>query len=201
VRATPHPSGGNGYAYSHDFRQFNLFAVQAGRETVDGFRFRGPNFACGLLLAACCMSSQYRNHSFSPHRLLSTFKIPGEEVIELSVEETNELRAKLGLVPLRIGKTTEQTESVLELSVDATNDLRKSLGLAPLRVEDKDRTGRYAQQAVHKPAENIGEAKEVQERLEKVRLQRQVQKGISNTFETSTLGEDNADVSKALSWA
>jgi hypothetical protein len=32
VRATPHPSGGNGYAYSHDFRQFNLFAVQAGRE-------------------------------------------------------------------------------------------------------------------------------------------------------------------------
>jgi hypothetical protein len=32
VRATPHPNGGNGYAYSHDFRQFNLFAVQAGRE-------------------------------------------------------------------------------------------------------------------------------------------------------------------------
>jgi hypothetical protein len=27
-----HPSGGNGYAYSHDFHQFNLYAVQAGHE-------------------------------------------------------------------------------------------------------------------------------------------------------------------------
>jgi hypothetical protein len=32
VRATPHPSGGNGYAYSHEFRQLNMFAVQTGRE-------------------------------------------------------------------------------------------------------------------------------------------------------------------------
>ena len=32
VRATPHPSGGNGYSYSHEFRQFNMFAVQTGHE-------------------------------------------------------------------------------------------------------------------------------------------------------------------------
>jgi hypothetical protein len=32
VRATPHPSERKSYAYSHEFRQFNLFAVQAGRE-------------------------------------------------------------------------------------------------------------------------------------------------------------------------
>ena len=32
VRATPHPSERKSYAKSHDFRQFNLYAVQAGRE-------------------------------------------------------------------------------------------------------------------------------------------------------------------------
>jgi transposase InsO family protein len=32
VRAAPHPSGGRGEAYSLDFRQFNMFAMQTGRE-------------------------------------------------------------------------------------------------------------------------------------------------------------------------
>jgi hypothetical protein len=32
VRVTPHPSGGNGYAYSHEFRQFKMYAVQTGGE-------------------------------------------------------------------------------------------------------------------------------------------------------------------------
>jgi hypothetical protein len=32
VRAVPHPSGGRGEAYNLDFRHFNMFAVQTGRE-------------------------------------------------------------------------------------------------------------------------------------------------------------------------
>ena len=120
--------------------------------------------------------------------------------MELSVDETNELRAKLGLAPLR-GTTSSratpaasdnQAEEVLELSVNDTNDLRAKLGLGPLREGG-------ARQEVHKPAENVGQAKELQERLEKARLEREVQRGIASTFESSTLGEDEG--ADALSWA
>jgi U4/U6.U5 tri-snRNP-associated protein 1 len=137
--------------------------------------------------------------------------MPGDEVIELSVQETNELRAKLGLAPLRTGAAPEpQNEEVLELSVGATNDLRRSLGLAPLRFDDEDEdedgpTGNSSRRAavvVHKPAENAGAAKEVQERLERARLAREVQEGIAQTFGAPSLGEeDGADGSNALSWA
>ena len=135
----------------------------------------------------------------------------GEEVIELSVEETNELRAKLGLAPLRgvSGRSNPppqqqaSSEEVLELSVDDTNALREKLGLAPLRVTDgDDETGKSARQAVHKPAENEGEAKELQARMEKARLEREVQRGISNKFAAGSLADDyTKDGSDALSWA
>jgi len=138
----------------------------------------------------------------------------GEEVIELSVQETNDLRAKLGLAPLRgVGDTaainqqqqppSASSEEVLELSVGDTNELREKLGLAPLRVTDEDsQTGKSARQVVHKPAENAGQAKETQERMEKARLEREVQRGISSTFAAGSLADDNKEEgSDALSWA
>ena len=122
-----------------------------------------------------------------------------EEVLELSVEETNKLRAKLGLKPLRTEPKPKQEEEEdkeeLELSVDATNELRAKLGLAPLRDSSSSSSKR---QVIHKPAENDTEAKEAAERIERAKLQRDVQKGIDKTFGASTLADEKQD---ALSWA
>ena len=103
------------------------------------------------------------------------------DIIELSIAETNELRAKLGLKPLNVshqpqpqslvsqsnqdapltangGGTTalpsqsSQTREQLELSVDETNKLRASLGLRPLNTKKEA--------IVHAPAENEGAKKE-----------------------------------------
>lgn len=124
-----------------------------------------------------------------------------EEVIELSIDETNKLRAELGLPPLRFSRdqqasfpthnTADSNEEVLELSVDDTNALREKLGLAPLRTSQ--------QKEVHKPAENDRDAQEAADRIAQAKLKREVEAGVANTFGSSTLAEE-ADRS-ALSWA
>jgi U4/U6.U5 tri-snRNP-associated protein 1 len=130
----------------------------------------------------------------------------GEDVIELSVDETNKLRAELGLAPLRgaakaasappppvsvttNSAATSSNKEMLELSVEETNNLRAKLGLKPLSVKKED---------IHKPAVNDGAQKELEEWLEKEKLKRQVQQGISSTFGSETLGNSKGD---ALSWA
>jgi len=131
-----------------------------------------------------------------------------EEVIELSVEETNKLRAKLGLAPLRISNApdvvvqpttaarppdaVENGEEILEMSVDETNALREKLGLKPLRTS-------ATKEVIHRPAENDGETNEVAERIARAKLRRQVEAGVKKTFGESTLADD-VDTS-ALSWA
>jgi U4/U6.U5 tri-snRNP-associated protein 1 len=144
--------------------------------------------------------------------------MPSEDVIELSVDETNKLRATLGLKPLRMGNNNIITEAVttatvaegtgenfekeeLELSVEETNKLRAKLGLAPLR-ENKNKE-------IHKPAENTGEQEEASQRIERSKLQRQVEKGAAQDFGSSTLGDaeddetnnNENDNNSALSWA
>ena len=140
-----------------------------------------------------------------------------EEVIELSVDETNALRAKLGLAPLRVGNGDQVCnslridsgkqqvsdaagdEEVLEMSVDDTNALRAKLGLAPLR-EDGDNQSKI----VHKPAENQREIQEAEERVQRAKLQRDVDRGIANVFGSSTLADGDTSIkegSVALSWA
>ncbi|KAL7518182.1 hypothetical protein ACHAWX_003035 [Stephanocyclus meneghinianus] len=79
-----------------------------------------------------------------------------EEVIELSIEETQALRAKLGLAPLRLkgdelpkentnysnienddnNHTTGGNDKEIALSIDETNALRLKLGLSPLQLDD-----------------------------------------------------------------
>jgi U4/U6.U5 tri-snRNP-associated protein 1 len=119
-----------------------------------------------------------------------------EHVIELSVEETNKLRAQLGLAPLRVSEHVvagdldkKDDAGVLEMSVEETNALRETLGLAPLRASSKE--------VVHQPAENEYEKNAAAERVERAKLQRQVQEGLS-LFSEDTLG---AAESSAKSWA
>ena len=78
-----------------------------------------------------------------------------EEVIELSIEETQALRAKLGLAPLRFDDdenttkphehvpppTSETNEEELSLSIEETNALRSKLGLAPLQIDSATNGG------------------------------------------------------------
>eukprot|EP00980_Cylindrotheca_fusiformis_P030793 scaffold25436_cov127-Cylindrotheca_fusiformis.AAC.1 len=133
-----------------------------------------------------------------------------EKVIELSIEETNKLRAELGLAPLRLndrskapepdttttqhrsGQNDSKSEEELELSVAETNDLRARLGLKPLSTGGR-------QEIVHKPATNDRDAEEAAARIAHAKLQRDVQRGAKRSFGSQTLADD-ADKS-ALSWA
>jgi len=130
--------------------------------------------------------------------------MPSEDVIELSIAETNKLREKLGLKPLRIdnknpvavaetgvdsvgaGAKDNNEEEALELSVEDTNKLREKLGLAPLRTSSEDKN-----KEIHKPAENTGEQEQAVQRIEQAKLRRQVEDGAAKTFGTSTLGLDD----------
>eukprot|EP00529_Nitzschia_sp_RCC80_P009448 CAMPEP_0113505768 /NCGR_PEP_ID=MMETSP0014_2-20120614/35511_1 /TAXON_ID=2857 /ORGANISM="Nitzschia sp." /LENGTH=777 /DNA_ID=CAMNT_0000401139 /DNA_START=37 /DNA_END=2366 /DNA_ORIENTATION=+ /assembly_acc=CAM_ASM_000159 len=141
-----------------------------------------------------------------------------EEVIELSIAETNKLRAELGLKPLKTesnenggnGNVSGLTpamaadsgggnnEEVLEMSVDETNKLREKLGLPPLRRSD-DGGGGSRKKDVHKPAENVAERDQAAKRVELARLKREVEQGASSVFGSSTLTAD--DEGKTESWA
>lgn len=161
-----------------------------------------------------------RNFEYS---LITIHSKMSEDVIELSIEETNKLRAELGLAPLRLslnqqephtpqqpsstaaGTKHTKEEEVLELSVDETNALREKLGLAPLRT-----TGGSTKKPneVHKPAENDRDAQEIADRIAQARLRREVEANAIKTFGISTLatieenGKEQATKnSSALSWA
>lgn len=119
-----------------------------------------------------------------------------EKVIELSVEETNELRIRLGLAPLRGTKsnstnTATANEVVLEMSMDESNQLRNQLGLPPLRTSNNNN------KVIHAPAIHQGQAQQIAERIDKAKLQRQVQKGISKFAQNQF--KDNHTTAK--SWA
>mmetsp|Transcript_18083 Transcript_18083/g.27353 ORF Transcript_18083/g.27353 Transcript_18083/m.27353 type:complete len:779 (+) Transcript_18083:97-2433(+) len=126
-----------------------------------------------------------------------------EEVIELSIEETNKLRAELGLAPLRTNddnratvpsastaNTSTDEKECLELSVEETNALREKIGLKPLNNVKKE--------ALHKPAPNEGDTQQLKERIEREKLKRDVKRGADTTFGKKTLAEDEENV---LSWA
>eukprot|EP00956_Cyclotella_meneghiniana_P037516 scaffold139995_cov39-Cyclotella_meneghiniana.AAC.3 len=100
-----------------------------------------------------------------------------EEVIELSIAETQALRAKLGLAPLRlddddavpssssntnaedtndgVSPSTGGNDKEISLSISETNKLRLKLGLAPLEVDDapnsSSSTGGGTSKEVHAP--------------------------------------------------
>ena len=136
-------------------------------------------------------------------------------MIELSVEETNKLRAELGLKPLRFGNSNDeddagrskspspsdndnnqqqQGEEVLELSIDGTNQLRAKLGLPPLRSSTGTATTKL-QDA------NLKEKQQQEERTQaeaEAQLEDDVQRGIQSTFTEASLGTTTEDTK---SWA
>jgi len=149
--------------------------------------------------------------------------MPPEDVIELSVKETDKLRAKLGLKPLCIrtetvpatGETpllreggTSEEEGALELSVEETNKLREKLGLSPLHDTSSTES---KNNEIHKPAENTGLQEEASRRIERAKLRRQVEEGAAQVFGSSTLGlddengkngnQEDGDSKASLSWA
>ena len=122
------------------------------------------------------------------------------KVIELSVEETNQLRAKLGLPPLREATASnvvtddQNQKEVLELSVQDSNTLREKLGLAPLR------TAQQQQKVIHAPAANQAEQKAAADHIEQAKLKRQVQAGMAR-FAESLEQQPLSQTSSAKSWA
>ena len=61
--------------------------------------------------------------------------------ISCSVEETNRIRAELGLPPLEMDTNEVKVHTdgdEISMSVEETNELRKKLGLPPLEVGDAD---------------------------------------------------------------
>ena len=137
-------------------------------------------------------------------------------MIELSIEETNKLRQQLGLKPLRTSSTTNSSnnhstadtsnasarnsnDGEISLSIQESNSLREKLGLPPLRSNDSSSTekGRKPRDAIHAPAKNTREEEQVKERIEKAKLQREVQAGIQK-LQQERNSVENVD---ALSWA
>ena len=128
-----------------------------------------------------------------------------DQVIELSVNETNQLRAKLGLAPLRTaaesssaaqaisdGTQQQKASSVINLSVNETNDLRQKLGLKPLKTKEN---------FVHRPAENPEAAKEAAERIEQAMLKRKVAKGMADMIAARPSLADESKNEDAAAWA
>ncbi|KAL7472727.1 hypothetical protein ACHAXS_014041 [Conticribra weissflogii] len=104
-----------------------------------------------------------------------------EEIIELSVDETQALRAKLGLPPLRGVPSSSLADSVsasdaamgqdgeeLSLSVVETNILRQKIGLPPLKIskDEANSKGKSAATAIHAPPTNTAAETEARHRIE-----------------------------------
>uniref|UniRef100_T1IPV0 Uncharacterized protein n=1 Tax=Strigamia maritima TaxID=126957 RepID=T1IPV0_STRMM len=88
----------------------------------------------------------------------------------LSIEETNKLRAKLGLKPLDVGK------------------------------DSKDDEWKFDKEFVHKPAENWGDKKMVQTLRERISVQKEKRKIGDKLKSVKTLGDSDSDDEGALNW-
>ncbi|XP_072031054.1 U4/U6.U5 tri-snRNP-associated protein 1-like [Amphiura filiformis] len=122
----------------------------------------------------------------------------GKAVQSLSIEETNKIRAKLGLPPLEDSKSPakkdkESTAAASSSSSDPTLEFREEtrLGRGETRLEDGD---------VHKPAVNLREqrkANEIKEKLALIKEKRQINKKLKKV---KTLGDDDDEDDDAHAW-
>ena len=90
----------------------------------------------------------------------------------LSVDETNSLRAKLGLKPLNVGSgpaKEPETDTNLEGTAIPNSDVR------------------------HKPAINLSEKSHIEKMREKLDLRRQKRMIEAKLFKVKTLGESDSD--------
>ena len=150
-----------------------------------------------------------------------------ETIIELSIMETQILRAKLGLAPLVIsssgangddggtaalprsdvGDSRHDEEEELSLSIDATNLLRDKIGLPPLNVDANNRGNANTTNSgscVHAPAHNTARTKEIRQRLEDASAKRDARYRLERLeFEVATeeAGEEDDGGDDALDFA
>ena len=109
-----------------------------------------------------------------------------EEVIELSITETQALRAKLGLPPLRGVPSSSSAPSstndasndkeILSLSIAETNALRLKIGLPPLNTGNDGNTkkeGSSISTAIHAPPSNPAAENEARKRIEDMAAKRE----------------------------
>ena len=100
--------------------------------------------------------------------------------LELSIRETNQLRAQLGLKPLQMTTTTTSSSSSSSRHDNNKNNDYKN----------NDNNHSLPQ---HAPAIHEGERQALRERLERVRLQRQLATNVQTQFATPALGTTDTD--------
>lgn len=107
----------------------------------------------------------------------------------LSIEETNKLRAKLGLKPLTITDNKKSETTTTDSSADV-NSKKKYI--------DKDTN----QEFEHMPAQNLAEKKEAKTFKEKLEQQREKRKLLEKLSTTKSIGNDldDEDIDSAQSW-
>ncbi|XP_076068528.1 U4/U6.U5 tri-snRNP-associated protein 1 isoform X2 [Oratosquilla oratoria] len=106
--------------------------------------------------------------------------------ISLSLEESNKLRAKLGLKPLQVETTVK----------DETDEDGVKIEMAPGETLLKDADGEF----VHKPAENLADKIKVEKIREKIAAQREKRKIRDKYTKVKPLGDSDSDEDNALHW-
>lgn len=101
--------------------------------------------------------------------------MPGEEVVELSIAETNALRVKLGLAPLRIDNGSNES--------------------------NEQESTKTKKQDIHAPAPDTAKIDQAKARIEERKLAREVESKLQNNFAHTTLGADDNGTADAASWA
>ena len=150
-----------------------------------------------------------------------------DEVIELSIEETQALRAKLGLAPLRgvssasnnssggiNSNSNSNSNSVnnnnnsdeISLSIEETNALRVKIGLPPLKQsstaqeDTKKRQGSSVSTAIHAPPTNTAAELEARSRIEDAMAKRDAKERIQR-LEEENRKHNSGENESALNFA
>uniref|UniRef100_A0A1A9WXQ7 U4/U6.U5 tri-snRNP-associated protein 1 n=1 Tax=Glossina brevipalpis TaxID=37001 RepID=A0A1A9WXQ7_9MUSC len=106
----------------------------------------------------------------------------------LSIEETNKLRAKLGLKPLEQNSTPKPASA-------ETLDLKKGTGEKELNSY-KDEWGEF----LHKPADNLKEKAEAEKLREKLKHRKEKRSIETRLARIRTLGESDEEVDDVSKW-
>ncbi|XP_066987949.1 U4/U6.U5 tri-snRNP-associated protein 1 [Macrobrachium rosenbergii] len=114
----------------------------------------------------------------------------GAGEVSLSIEETNKIRAKLGLKPLKVDnvpKKEDEPSEVNEVGEDLKDTEGKKVTVA-------------GEQFVHKPAENLAQKLQVEKLREKIAAQREKRRIKEKLKKVKTLGESDSEEESASAW-
>lgn len=120
-------------------------------------------------------------HSPSPPAQPVGGGIGGGGDVSLSIEETNKIRAKLGLKPLKVDSVPKKEEDDKDVA-DGNESIKKD------------------DEFVHKPAESITQKLEVEKLREKIAAQREKRRIKEKFHKVKTLGESDSDDESASAW-